>query len=426
MDVHDLDYPLPPEAIAQRPIEPRDAARLLVDRGPEVAVEHATVADLDRLLEPNDVLVVNDTRVLPARLALRKPTGGAVEVLLLERRPEGWWEALVRPGRRVRPGTRLRPAAGDRADLAELEVSVGEELGADGRRRVDLLLPNPGPSAPNRRRIDAEAGDSADWIAPNRRRIDAQALDSVGGAFAPNRRRIDADVLETDVPEGELAALASLGVVPLPPYVHEKLDDPERYQTVFAHRPGSVAAPTAGLHLTDELLDRCRARGIEVLAVELVVGLGTFRPITAERVEDHPMHAERYRIPPAAVARLGPRLVGSEAHARGRVVAVGTTVVRALESWAATGQVEGSTDLFIRPGFRFEVVDRLLTNFHVPRSSLLAMVEAFVGPRWRDRYRLALAEGYRFLSFGDAQLLDRLDPAPAEARQPRPDGATRS
>ncbi len=383
MDTTDLDYPLPPEAIAQHPIEPRDAARLLVDRGPAEAVQHATVADLDRLLDPGDVLVVNDTRVLPARLHLRKRTGGAVEVLLLERRPEGWWEALVRPGRRVAPGTRLWPAPGtdDRADAgADLVVEVGAELG-DGRRRVDLLI---GPPA-------AGGGPAAS---------------------ASNRRRIDADV-----PEREVAALAARGVVPLPPYVHEALDDPERYQTVYAERPGSVAAPTAGLHLTEALLDRCRDRGIEVVAIELVVGLGTFRPITAERVEDHPMHAERYRIPAEAMARLRPHLAPSAGP--GRVVAVGTTVVRALESWAATGEAEGATSLFIRPGYRFAIVDRLLTNFHVPRSSLLALVGAFAGPRWRDRYALALAEGYRFLTFGDAMLLDRLDPPPPAA-PPRP------
>jgi S-adenosylmethionine:tRNA ribosyltransferase-isomerase len=169
-----------------------------------------------------------------------------------------------------------------------------------------------------------------------------------------------------------------------------------------------VAAPTAGLHLTDDLLARCVARGIDVVSVELAVGLGTFRPITAERVEEHPMHAERYRIPAATAERLAPHLGLARS---GRVVAVGTTVVRALESWAATGEVEGDTRLFIHGRYPWALVDRLLTNFHVPRSSLLALVEAFVGPRWRDLYAEALAEGYRFLSFGDAMLLDRVEPS---------------
>ena len=198
----------------------------------------------------------------------------------------------------------------------------------------------------------------------------------------------------------DLDALRAHGEIPLPPYIHEDLADPDRYQTVYARRPGSVAAPTAGLHLTTGLLDRLAARGVTVAPIELVVGLGTFRPITAERVEDHPMHRERYRIPPATAALLAAR--GDR-----RVVAVGTTVVRALESWAETGEREADTTLFIHGDRPFRVIDRLLTNFHVPRSSLLALVQAFVGPRWRDLYAAALADGYRFLSFGDAMLLDR-------------------
>ncbi|MFN8018562.1 MAG: tRNA preQ1(34) S-adenosylmethionine ribosyltransferase-isomerase QueA [Acidimicrobiales bacterium] len=343
MDAAELDYELPQEAIAQTPMEPRDAARLLVDRGAGRAPDHRIVRDLPGLLAPGDVLVVNDTRVIPARLHLQKPTGGAVEVLLLERRPEGHWEALVRPSRRVAPGTVLRPTAGGGA-TGGLEVEVGEVLGDDGRRAVRVS----------------------------------------GGT------------------DDDLAVLQQVGEVPLPPYIHEPLGDPERYQTVYARRPGSVAAPTAGLHLTPEVLDACRARGVVVADVELVVGLGTFRPITTDRVEDHPMHAERYRIPAATQEALAQR--------EGRVVAVGTTVVRALESWASTGIDEDATRLFIRDGHPWEVVDRLLTNFHVPRSSLLALVRAFVGPRWRDLYAEALAAQYRFLSFGDAMLLDRTPP----------------
>ncbi|WP_426572720.1 tRNA preQ1(34) S-adenosylmethionine ribosyltransferase-isomerase QueA [Aquihabitans sp. McL0605] len=340
MDTTELDYELPASAIAQAPVEPRDSARLLVAGAPSGAVQHRTVADLPGLLDPGDLLVVNDTRVIPARLHLRKPTGGAVEVLLLERRPEGHWEALVRPSRRVPDGTVLVPDApvGD-----DLTVEVGPVLGDDGRRAVTVH----------------------------------------GGT------------------DDDLAVLARVGEVPLPPYIHEPLADPDRYQTVYAQRPGSVAAPTAGLHLTDAVLDACRRKGVRVATVDLQVGLGTFRPITADRVEDHPMHAERYRIPDDTLAALDA--------VTGQVVAVGTTVTRALEAWALTGAATDSTSLFIRDDFRFQVVDRLLTNFHVPRSSLLALVESFVGPRWKDLYRSALDEGYRFLSFGDAMLLDRRD-----------------
>jgi S-adenosylmethionine:tRNA ribosyltransferase-isomerase len=339
MLARELDYELPDAAIAQHPVEPRDAARLLVDRGPGAAVEHRTVAELATLLEPGDLLVVNDTRVIPARLHLRKATGGAVEVLLLERRPEGHWEALVRPSRRVAPGTVLTADAPEAGGV--LTVEVGDVLGDDGRRAV------------------AVHGDTDD----------------------------------------ELALLDAAGEVPLPPYIHEPLDDPERYQTVFARRPASVAAPTAGLHLTDAVLAGCAARGIGLAKVELVVGLGTFRPITAEVVADHPMHAEHYAIPPTTLEAID--------RCEGAVVAVGTTVVRALESWAATGEAAGATSLFVRDPYPWQVVDRLLTNFHVPRSSLLALVHAFVGPRWRDLYATALADRYRFLSFGDAMLLDR-------------------
>jgi S-adenosylmethionine:tRNA ribosyltransferase-isomerase len=334
MDADAFAYDLPPDRIAQRPVAERDQARLLVDRGPDLAPVHARIVDLPGLVEPGDLVVVNTTRVLPARLPLRKATGGAVEVLLLDEREPTVWEALVRPGRRVSAGTVLRS---DR--LAAFSVEVGDDLG-DGRRLV--------------------------------------ALDT--GSMPV------------------LDALARAGEVPLPPYVHEVLDDPERYQTVFADRPASVAAPTAGLHLTDRVLDGLEARGVDVAPVELVVGLGTFRPITTDKVEDHVMHAERYRVPAATWA---------EVTSGRRVVAVGTTVVRALESVAATGALEGRTELYIHEGHGWAVVDRLLTNFHVPRSSLLVMVDAFVGPRWRELYETALAGDYRFLSFGDAMLLSR-------------------
>jgi S-adenosylmethionine:tRNA ribosyltransferase-isomerase len=192
--------------------------------------------------------------------------------------------------------------------------------------------------------------------------------------------------------------LARGGEMPLPPYIHELLRHPDRYQTVYARRAVSAAAPTAGLHLTQELLERCRTNGIGVATVELAIGLDTFRPVTTKRLEDHPMHSEAYEVPKETMAACD---------AADRVVAVGTTVVRALESATATGELSGRTELFIRPGFEFRVVDVLLTNFHLPKTTLLAMIEAFVGPRWRDLYETALHEGYRFLSFGDAMLLER-------------------
>ena len=333
MRTADLDYELPEAAIAQQPAEPRDSSRLLVDRGPAAAPEHRSTRDLPDLVGPGDVLVVNDSRVMSARLHLRKATGGAVEVLLLEPADDGRWSALVRPGRRVPPGTELWH--GEKSVM-----EVGERLGDDGRR----------------------------WV---RLQEDASAL------------------------------MESAGEVPLPPYVTEELSDMERYQTVYAARPVSAAAPTAGLHLTDAVLDRCRAAGAKVCALELSVGTATFTPVVAEELDDHVMHTESYRIPEATLADC----VRAE-----RVVAVGTTVVRALETAVVGGTAQGRTDLFIKPGHRFAVVDALLTNFHLPRSSLLALLAAFIGPRWRDLYTTALAEGYRFLSLGDAMFCSR-DPS---------------
>lgn len=348
METAAFDYDLPVAAIAQHPLAERDAARLLVDRGPGCVPEHRIVRDLPNLLEPGDLLVVNTTRVLPARLALRKDSGGEVEVLLLERLDGGGladvgmsrWEALVRPSRKLSPGTVVRPPDGD-----DLEVRIDDDLG-EGRRIVHL--------------------------------------DSRGPL---------------------LTVLERHGVMPLPPYISETLDEPERYQTIFSQRPASAAAPTAGLHLTSDVLSRCTERGIGRADVELVVGLGTFRPITAARIEDHMMHGEQFRVPQSTIDTC------ARTHAAGgRVVAVGTTAVRALESAAASGRAEGRTELFIHGRYPFAVVDRLLTNFHLPKSSLLVMVEAFMGPRWRDLYATALADDYRFLSFGDAMLLTRRAP----------------
>jgi S-adenosylmethionine:tRNA ribosyltransferase-isomerase len=333
VQVNEIVYDLPASAIAQQPVEPRDAARLLVAARDE-APQHARVRDLAQFVGPGDLLVVNDTKVLRARLHLRKPTGGRVEVFLLTPRNDAHtsWEALVRPAKRVPPGTELFHGNGRFA-------VVGEVLDDDGTRAVEIV------------------GDGS--------------------------------------PDDLVAAV---GEVPLPPYIREPLTDPDRYQTVYARVPGSVAAPTAGLHLTDAVLDRCRRAGAVIASVTLDVGLGTFRPIATDRVEDHHMHAETYVVPDATVAAIE--------RAR-RVIAIGTTSLRSLESWAATGAARGSTELFIYGDYPFKVVDALLTNFHLPGSSLLALLDAFTGPRWRDLYEVALRDGYRFLSFGDAMLVDR-------------------
>ncbi len=359
------DYGLPESAIAQEPIEPRSAARLLVGpgltdgsdpaaTGPPRAptAGHATVADLPGLLRPGDVLVLNETRVLAARLDLSKPTGGRAEVLLVEPLgPPGAdgtseWAALVRPGRRLAPGTLLVEAVTDRT--------------VDGRRRhgppvVEVGEPlDPDPDGPGTRRV----------------------------------RLLDPTVV------------ARAGSMPLPPYIRRVLDDPDRYQTVYSVDSDladrSAAAPTAGLHFTPDLLAACEAAGARLARVDLAIGLDTFRPVTAATAEAHVIHTERYTVPPGTVAAC--------AGAR-RVVAVGTTAVRALESAAATGVLSGRTDLYIHGEFEFRVVDVLVTNFHLPRSSLLLLVEAFCGPRWRDLYAAALSDGYRFLSFGDAMVV---------------------
>lgn len=333
MRVEDFDYPLPVELIAQTPIEPRDAARLLVDRG-SAAAEHRRVAELVELLGPGDVLVVNDTKVIPARLMLQRSSGGVAEVLLLEP-VDGHrtWEALIRPGRKLRSGATL--------------------YDADGTAVVEI-----GPRA--------AGGDTA--------------MVSLLGEDEP------------------LDVLARLGRMPLPPYISATLEDAERYQTVYAQRPASAAAPTAGLHLTAGLLGDLSRIGVEVARVELVVGLDTFKPISSADPTAHPIHSERYAVPDSTLAACrGAR----------RVVAVGTTSVRALESAAALGRTTGRTSLFIHRPYQWRVVDVLMTNFHLPRTTLLMMIDAFVGDRWRALYNTAIAHRYRLLSFGDAMLLDR-------------------
>jgi S-adenosylmethionine:tRNA ribosyltransferase-isomerase len=308
MDLSELDYELPPELIAQHPAERRDASRLLVYERATGSIRHRTFGELPDELH-GELVVVNDTKVVPARIPIEKPRG---EVLLLERLEDGTWEALARPTRRLRPGRRYGP------------VELLEHLG-EGRWRL---------------RLDGE-------------------------------------------PAGE---------TPLPPYITEPLGDPSRYQTVYAREPGSAAAPTAGLHFTPELLAR-----LDPVRVTLHVGLDTFRPVSEGRLEEHHIHGERYEVEPGAWERI------RGAH---RVLAVGTTTVRVLETLARGCPLSGRTELFITPGFEFRRVDALLTNFHLPRSTLFALVMAFAGvEETRDLYRLAVEERYRFYSFGDAMLI---------------------
>lgn len=333
------EYELPERAIAQHPAEPRDSARLLDATDRAGVITHRSVRDLPHVVRPGDLLVVNTSRVIPARLRLFKQTGGSAEVLLLGPEPAqgpGVWSALVRPGRRLRPGTTLH-ARQNGPVLVEVGKRVEPDDADDGRRYVTF------------------AGDPAE-------------------------------------------VLQQVGTIALPPYIHEPLEDPERYQTVYSEQPGSVAAPTAGLHLTSELLDRCREKGASVAAVDLAVGLATFKPIATKDADAHVIHSERYRVPEQTLEAC---------ELAERVVAVGTTTVRALETAASTGELEGDSRLYIRGDFPFRVVDVLLTNFHMPRSSLLLLIESFCGPRWRGLYAQALGRGYRFLSFGDAMIVGR-------------------
>jgi len=334
MRLTDFDYELPVERIAQVPIEPRDAARLLVDRGSS-APGHLHVHDLPTMLDDGDLLVVNDTKVIPARLRLQRDTGGAAEVLLLEPISDDrhTWEAMIRPARKLRIGERLVDAAG------EALVEIGQRT---------------------------EAGDT--WEV-------------------------------TIVADGDpVAVLQQYGEMPLPPYIGVDLAEPDRYQTVYAAEPASAAAPTAGLHFTPALLGSIAALGVEIATVELVVGLDTFKPVVVDDPAQHVMHSERYRVE----AR-----VMEQCRTARRVIAVGTTTTRALESAAALRQLEGRTRLFINRPYDWSVVDVMMTNFHLPRTTLLMMIDAFIGERWRRLYEIALAERYRFLSFGDAMLLDR-------------------
>jgi S-adenosylmethionine:tRNA ribosyltransferase-isomerase len=359
------DYDLPPDRIAQAPVEPRDRSRLLVVPRDGSPIRHREFRDLVELIPAGDVLVLNETRVIPARLRGRKPTGAPAEILLL--RPasedETEWEALVRPGSKLKPGRVV-------------------EVGADGEVGEGAVG-------------GAHAGDvEAESTAPLRVRM----LDSIPGGG----RRVR---LESDLPPRE--AIERWGEMPLPPYIDRPADarDRDRYQTVYARAAGSVAAPTAGLHFTAAVLEALREKGVEIVSLVLHVGVGTFRPVDADALDAHEMHAEWYEVPETAADAL------NAARERGAARwAVGTTVTRTLESVAGEdGSVRpgtGWTDLFIRPGHRFRAVDRLITNFHLPRSTLLMLVSAFAGhARTMDAYRTAVEQGYRFYSYGDAMAI---------------------
>lgn len=337
-----FDYDLPEELIAQHPVEPRDSARMLVvERARQQITDHV-FSDLPRFLHPGDLIVVNDTRVLRARLFAQRDTGGRIEFLLLQRAPDGTWTSLARPARRLRIGERLRLVAPDGQlgnDIIEVVSRSAEEIAV---------------------RFDDEG------------------------------------------------AIERAGRVPLPPYIHEDVGDPERYQTVYARESGSAAAPTAGMHFTPELIQRCEVMGIGMTSLTLHVGLGTFQPIKTQDVRDHPMHAEVYAVEPSTIQALRETRA-----AGGRIVAVGTTSVRTLESIADqvlttdhTEPIAGSTRLYITPGYQFKLVDRMITNFHLPRTTLLLLVASIMGEDlMRRAYEHAIRERYRFYSFGDAMLI---------------------
>ncbi|MCP4542118.1 MAG: tRNA preQ1(34) S-adenosylmethionine ribosyltransferase-isomerase QueA [Chloroflexi bacterium] len=342
MKTAEFDYELPPGLIAQTPIEPRDTSRLMVVDRRTGEITHRHFYDLIEFLQPGDLLVYNESRVIPARLFARKPTGGRVELLLLRQRTGDVWEALVK-GKRIHSGMRLVLLDDPNGQPTGVEAEVVEE----GERGMRVLAFN-APVLPLAERV---------------------------------------------------------GVTPLPPYIHTPLTDAERYQTVYAHMPGSAASPTAGLHFTPELLKKLHEMNVQSAFVTLHIGLDTFRPVNEERIEDHHMHTEHCSLSSQVAEQANH--TKRDGH---RVIAVGTTSVRVLESAALESQsvrpFEGATDLFIYPGCEFRAVDVLITNFHLPRSTLLMLVSAFAGKELLDRaYAEAIQEQYRFYSFGDAMLI---------------------
>jgi S-adenosylmethionine:tRNA ribosyltransferase-isomerase len=340
MKKSDFYFDLPEELIAQTPLARRDASRLLLLDKETGEIEHRRFYELPGFLREGDCLVLNDSRVLPARLLGCRSSGGGVELVLLRDLGEGRWECLSRPGRKTKPGTELSFGEGE-LTATVLEVAEG------GNRIVQFHY---------------------------------------DGIF--------------------LEILERLGRMPLPPYIKAELQDAERYQTVYSREPGSAAAPTAGLHFTDELLETIAAKGVKLCYVTLHVGLGTFRPVKEDEIEDHAMHSEFCMIPEETA-----RIVSDTKRGGGRVVAVGTTSCRTLESFAREDgtlpAASGWTDIFIYPGYRFECVDALVTNFHLPESTLIMLVSALAGrERVLNAYQTAVEERYRFFSFGDAMFID--------------------
>lgn len=337
----DYAFDLPPDLIAQHPLEQRDGSRLMCLDRRDGSIRHRYFRDLLELLRPGDLLVMNDSRVMPSRLlGQREGTGGAMELLLLEQKEKDLWETLVRPGRKAKPGARF--VFGDGLLIAQVVETV-----SDGNRLV---------------RFEYEGNNIFD-------------------------------------------ILDRIGQMPLPPYITEKLEDKERYQTVYSRELGSAAAPTAGLHFTPELLTALEERGVQTAFVTLHVGLGTFRPVKVDNITDHHMHLEHYTIPRATA-----ELVNTAKKEGRRVIAVGTTSCRTLESaWQPDGGIKAgpnSTGIFIYPGYRFKVLDGLITNFHLPESTLIMLVSAFAGyENTMNAYREAVEEGYRFFSFGDAMFI---------------------
>jgi S-adenosylmethionine:tRNA ribosyltransferase-isomerase len=359
------DYELPPELIAQNPAVPRDSSRLLVVNSPTTGLTTPPLdyifRDLPLLLRSGDLLVINNTKVIPARLYGRKSTGAEVEVLLLEERQHNCWLALVKPGKRLRPKAKI-------TFVAKNSFSKQSQGKSDSNSSTTF------------------SSLTATVIASDR---------TTGGRL-----------LQFDLPKqiSLVSLLDSFGEIPLPPYIKETNADKSQYQTVYATSPGAIAAPTAGLHFTPQLLERLQQKGINQAFITLHVGVGTFRPVEVEDVTTHKMHEEWVEVPATTVEQIR-----ATQNAGGRIIAVGTTVVRALETAAASGKLEpfcGKTDLFIYPGYKWRVVEGLITNFHLPRSSLLMLVSALIGrQRLLNIYKQAIASRYRFYSFGDAMLI---------------------
>lgn len=368
LSLDSYNYELPPSRIAQNPAVPRDSSRLLVVDSPSTH-QHRIFGDLPDLLLPGDLLVMNDTRVLPARLKGRKPNGPAVEILLMEEQRHNCWLALVKPGKRLKLGAKI--------EFEPIEPECGE------------------PPA-------------SCCCAP-----DGTVLDRLTATVVARDEATGGRLLEFELPAqmSLLPLLEAYGHVPLPPYIGESQAAPEQYQTVYAEKLGAIAAPTAGLHFTEELLERLQQRGIETTFITLHVGVGTFRPVEVADVTTHKMHGEWMEITPETVEKI------RETKARGgRVIAVGSTAIRALEGAAAAAATAagdlplqpfcGHTNLFIYPGYQWRVVDGMITNFHLPRSTLLMLVSAAIGRlRMLELYQEAMAHEYRFYSFGDAMLI---------------------